>query len=192
MFNGEYNDISPEENEYNFYKMLEELEHQPMYMSVSLEDFLLNQTDNGAKILWLKYTKLGKDIPKVVMDRMIDVIEYEVLGFSSKLYLSPDIDKIQVLGLIHLAISKQDKNIELFWDHLHNPEKIGLMGTFSFDEKLLDSARKTFPRREKLSNTKLYEFAVEYLQIENTSDGKDLVGNMRKRYERFVKHNNGK
>lgn len=178
--------ISPEEAEYNFNKMLEELETQPKYMHASFEDYLRNPTDDGAKILWLKYTKLGEAVPKIVMDRLIDVIEHEALGFSSKLYSGNDIVVRQVLELMYLAISKDGNNLDRFWRYLQNPESLGLLEHIRFDKKLLESARKAFPQREKLSNTKLYRFAVEYLQIENTGDGKDLVGNMRKRYERFV------
>lgn len=194
MTNEEYDDISPEDSEYKFYKRLEELETQPKYMDVLLEDYLMNPTDNGAKILWLKYTKQGEAIPKIVMDRMVDVIEHEVLGFSSKLYSGSNMinPKYKILEFIHLAISKENGNLELFWNHLHNPENLGLLATLRFDKELIESAREAFPHRKKLTNTKLYEFAVDYLQIEDDGEGMDLTSNMKKAYSRFVKANKNK
>ncbi len=178
-------DVSPEEAEYNFNKILEKLITQPEYMSASLEKFWENPTDNGAKILWLKYTKQGRNIPQDVMDRMIDVIEFEVLGFKSKLY--PEQIPEQVFELIYLAASKKGNNLNRFWNILHNPSELNFLGTAYFDEELLDKARRFFPFEKKLKIKDLYSFAAEYLEIDDEKYKSTAEQLVRRNYRYFKK-----
>ena len=179
-------DVSPEESESNFNKMLEELETQPEYMGASLKKFREDPTDTGAKILWLKYTKQGRKIPQDVMDRMTDVVEYEVLGFTSLLY--PKQRPEQVFELIYLAGSKKGKNIKIFWNLLHNPSDLNFLGSACFDEKLLENARKFFPFEKKIKIKDLYDFAAEYLEIDDEKLKSTAEEIVRKRYETFKKN----
>lgn len=169
---------SEDESERRFEEEIERLENEPSYMSASWEKFSDNPTDTGAKILWLKYTKLGEAIPANVMERMIKVIEYEVLGFSSSLCKSDILEP--VLLLIHLA-KEQPKQ---FWLLLHDPLNTGLLG-IDYDDNLLERAREAFPHERKLQVKELYEFAGEQLKLDEEEFKSTIEDVVRKRYGTF-------
>ena len=188
------------ESERRFEQELERLEKEPSYMSASLEKFSSKPTDIGAKYLWLKYTLLKQDfpeeeVPEDVMERMIDIIKYDIQLYEDQgrtpygTLSKREIEK-PVFMLLDLATNNSDK----FWEILYAPDK-NILLVSQFDEALLEKTRIAFPRKRKLKRDELYDFFGKQLGIkegdlEERDSKSDSIGEKtRNRYRKTYKKN---
>ena len=178
--------VSDEEAEQNFERDLERWESEPFYMNADYEKYCANPTDAGARLLWLKYTKLGESVPDDILTRVFNFIRDVAENRNSEVIRCEMPDP--VLSLIHLVLSREEDNLEKFWNVLHDPSKTISLMTVHFDSHLLDEARKTFPTRRKLKNKDMYEFAAKVLNLDEINYESSLNDIVKDRYATFKKN----
>ena len=101
------NFVSDDEAEKKFESDLDKWESEPSYMRADDIKYLLDPTDAGAKVLWLKYTKLGKPVPDFVTERIFTLFEKDFYKRPNSKLLPESLPE-PVFYLIHLG-SKSDK-----------------------------------------------------------------------------------
>ncbi len=138
-----------------FEQELEILENEPSYMRASWEKFSNNPKDIDAKRLWLKYTKLGEEVPENVTKQMIAIIKKQVE--DHEINQNPDTHNRQwnenkLYELLHIA--KTD--LDYFWQILLEPQAVKFLCLYGFDDCVLDILRIWLPDRKKLKSSELY------------------------------------
>ena len=175
--------------------MEESGKHSEQELEILWEKFCIKETDIGAKYLWLNYTLSKLDVPKNVMEKMIEAIKddiqlYEDQGHTSYGALSKKEIEKPVFVLLDLATNNSDK----FWEILYAPDK-NILLVSQFDEALLEKTRIAFPRKRKLKRDELYEFFGKQLGIkegdlEERDSKSDSIGEKtRNRYRKTYKKN---
>ena len=182
--------VSDEEAEKMFERDLEGWETEPSYMIADQEKYNAKPTDAGTKVMWLKYTQLRRAVPDNVMERMIVIIERDVMKRPQSKIL-PDPIPEPVLSLIHLALSNDEENLRKFWSLLYGSLNTGssiLSNMMFFDKELLDEARGAFPEERDLDDVELFEFAARSLGLYERHSGEPPVELVRRRYKTFKKN----
>lgn len=177
---------SNEEKEQKFKKDLERWETEESYMKADDMKFLLKPTDAGAKVLWLKYTKLGRPIPDYVIKRMIAIIERDVKKRPNS-RLVPEPLPNTIFPLIHLALSGKKEDLEQFWEILHSSSEKMLSLRSCISEDILKAARETFPIKGTLDDIELFKFAAKLLYPGDVKLGEKPEELARRRYKTFKK-----
>ena len=184
---------SKDESEARFERELEELKkNKPSLKSgPSWEKFSSNSTDIGAKYLWLKYTLLNEDVPDDVMERMIEIIQYDIqlyedTGRTPYGALSRKEEEEPIYALLHCAMEDPDR----FWDLLQKTDKDLL--SIICDDSLLKKIKIEFPHKRKLRTSELYNFFGKQLGMKKEEEGNDsvidIVERMRSRYRTYKKN----
>jgi len=183
--------ITNEELEYRFEQLLEQLEKGQLVLENLLRNYQINQTDAGAKFLWLEYTKRGLPVPRIVINRMIKAIQKEV-NKRPKSWLLPAPLPNHVLPLIHLALSDKDKDLAEFWEILqcspNNVSPVFLSGV-CIDEDILCAAKEAFPIKTELKDIELFKFAANVLKLHDIKRGEKPEELARRRYKTWLKNN---
>jgi hypothetical protein len=186
-----------EESEKRFEEELERLEDEPSYMHASWEKFSSNPTGIGAKYLWLKYTLLNQEVPKDVMEKMIEIIKYDIQLYEDPTSTSPQgrtsygaPGKKEKEKSIYMLLDYAMNNPDDFWEILYAPDsnKMVSIRVSQFDEVLLEKTRLKFPLKRKLNKYELYDFFGKQLGM-NEDEAEGTIGErMRYRYGTYKKN----
>jgi len=175
--------------------------HSEQELEILWEKFCIKETDIGAKYLWLQYTLSKLDVPNNVLDKMIEIIKYDIQSYEDNhtSYGAPSKKEKekQIYMLLEFAKEKPDD----FWEILQPPENNKLLTrqillASQFDEDLLEETRIAFPHKKNLKPGELYTFWGIQLGMKEEEEGLDIgerVGldigeRMRYRYQTYKKN----
>jgi hypothetical protein len=152
--------------------MEESGKHSEQELEILWEKFCVKETDIGAKYLWLQYTLSKLDVPKNVLDKMIEIIEYDIQSYEDKHTSYGALSKKEKEKLIFMLLEFAKEKPDDFWKILQTPDNNILV--CQFDEDLLEKTRIAFPHKRKLKPGELYVFFGKQLGMKEEEEGLDI------------------
>ena len=154
--------------------MEESERHSEEELEALWEKFCINETEIGAKYLWLQYTLLKRDepeskldVPDNVIEKMIKIIKYDIQFYEDQGYTSYGaLSKKETENSVFMLLDLAKNNPKNFWKILQTP-----CNNVIFDADLLEKTRIAFPQKRKLGASKLYTFFGAQLGMKQEESG---------------------